>query len=301
MLNFIQEIIFVFQRMTWSSILDISLVTVVIFAVLLLVRRTQAMTLLRGVLLLLIAVLLITQLVNLPAFGWLVVTVMPTMLFAVPVVFAPEIRRGLERLGRAGSNTPSIITGKTTSESEVYDSTLRAILSAVRSLSIRNHGALLVFQRHERLDDYVSTGVPMGSRISSELLLQIFYPNTPLHDGAVIINHLTILASACVLPLSSSGVLNDIEDRKMGLRHRAALGIAEASDALVVVVSEETGNISIAQQRKLEHNVSMDELMAELHAYYEPPARQNWLTLFKNFFQPGHEGAEEENETGENV
>lgn len=301
MLNFIQEIIFIFQRLTWTSILDISLVTVVFFTILMLVRRTQAMTLLRGVLLLLIALLIITQLVSLPAFSWLVVTVMPTLLFVVPVVFAPEIRRGLERLGRAGSNTPSIIAGKVTPESEVYEETVRDILSAVRSLSIRKHGALLVFQRNEHLDDYVSTGVPMGSRISSELLLQIFYPNTPLHDGAVIIDKLAISASSCVLPLSSSGVLNDIPDRKMGLRHRAALGISEASDALVVVVSEETGNISIAQQSELQHNVSMDALMRVLRGYYEPPERQSLVAMLRNFFQPGSAGDEEDQEMGENA
>ncbi|MEE4195885.1 MAG: diadenylate cyclase, partial [Anaerolineae bacterium] len=218
MLNFIQEIIFIFQRLTWTSILDISLVTVIFFLILILVRKTQAMTLLRGVILLLLAVLLITQIVNLPAFRWLVLTVMPSMLFAVPVVFAPEIRRGLERIGRAGSNTSSIIIGKGMLVSESYENTLRAILSAVRGLSIRKHGALLVFQRHERLDEYITTGVEMGSRITTELLLQIFYPNTPLHDGAVIIDDLLILASSCVLPLSSSGVLNAIPDRKMGLR-----------------------------------------------------------------------------------
>jgi diadenylate cyclase len=293
-LNFIQEIIFIFQRLTWTSILDISLVTVIFFAILMLVRKTQAMTLLRGVISLLIAVLLITQIVNLPAFRWLVLTAMPTMLFAVPVVFAPEIRRGLERLGRAGSNTTSIISGRITPESELYEKTMNAILNAVNKLSERKHGALLVFQRHERLDDYVSTGVLMGSRITTELLLQIFYPNTPLHDGAVIINNVVILASSCVLPLSSSGVLNDIADRKMGLRHRAALGISEASDAFIVVVSEETGNISIAQQGELRHNISLDDLLNDLQIYYEPPARVNWLTAIQNFFQPGKEDAEED-------
>ena len=294
MVNFIQEIIFIFQRLTWTSVLDISLVTLIFFIILMLVRKTQAMTLLRGIVLLVLALLLITQLVNLPAFRWLILSVMPTMLFAVPVVFAPEIRRGLERIGRAGSNTPSIIAGKVTPEGELYERTLRALTSALRGLSARKHGALLVFQRQERLDEYISTGVAMGSQITSELLLQIFYPNTPLHDGAVIINDVTILASSCVLPLSSSGVLNDIPDRKMGLRHRAALGISEASDALIVVVSEETGNISIAQQSQLRHNVSTDELDAELRTYYEPPVRQNWLSAIQNFFQPGQEEVEDE-------
>ena len=294
MFNFIQEIIFIFQRLTWTSVLDISLVTLIFFTILTLVRKTQAMTLLRGVILLLIAMLVITQVVNLPAFRWLILTTMPTMLFAVPVVFAPEIRRGLERIGRAGSNTPLIIAGKITPESELYESTLQAILTAVKGLSDRKHGALLVFQRSERLDEYVSTGVPMGSRVTSEILLQIFYPNTPLHDGAVIIDKVSILASSCVLPLSSSGVLNDIPDRKMGLRHRASLGIAEASDALVVVVSEETGNISIAQQGNLEHNITLSELTDELQTYYLPPSQQTWWGAIQGFFQPGEEDVEEE-------
>ena len=149
--------------------------------------------------------LVLTQLVNLPAFSWLIVTAMPALLLAIPVVFAPEIRRGLERIGRAGRF--SLFRRKRKTEEERFVLAIDAVVTACARLSERKHGALLVFQRTDSLAEYISTGVRMNAAITAELLLQIFYPNTPLHDGAVIIDHEQVLAGACVLPLSSSGVL----------------------------------------------------------------------------------------------
>ncbi|MBN2047065.1 MAG: diadenylate cyclase CdaA [Anaerolineaceae bacterium] len=267
-LDFIREIVFIFERLTWASFIDIFLVTMIFFAILMLMRNTQAMSLLRGLIVLVIVLLLITRLINLPAFSWLVLTAMPTMLLAIPVVFAPEIRRGLERLGRAGTGRFAL-RKSATYEAEM-ERIIQSIISAISRLSERQHGALMVFQRHDALNDYVKTGVLMNAELTPELMLQIFYPNTPLHDGAVILEGKEILAAACVLPLSASGVLNSSPDRQMGLRHRASLGVSEASDALVLVVSEETGAISIAQQGKLEHDISYDRLLRELQAYYNP-------------------------------
>ena len=284
MLEFLQELVFIFERLNWTSVLDITLVTLIIFLLLLLVRKTQAMTLLRGVIFLIIALLILTQIVNLPAFRWLIVTAMPTLLFAVPVIFAPEIRRGLQRIGRTGVN--SLFMGRSLLDSEAYMTSLQAVMAAVANLSERKHGALMAFQRNEILEEYVDTGVRMGAQVTAELLLQIFYPNTPLHDGAVIIDKARIVAAACVLPLSSSGVLRATPERKMGLRHRAALGIAESSDALVVIVSEETGSVSIAQHGELIHDIGLEELEVELMLYYHLQRDRSWRTVLRNMVTP---------------
>lgn len=300
MLDFLQELAFIFERLNWTSVLDISLVTLIFFLLLLLVRKTQAMTLLRGVIFLIIALLILTQVVNLPAFRWLIVTAMPTLLFAVPVVFAPEIRRGLQRIGRTGIN--SLFMGRSMLDSEAYLAALQAEMIAVNKLSERKHGALMVLQRNEILEEYVDTGVRMDAQVTAELLLQIFFPNTPLHDGAVIIDKARIVAAACVLPLSSSGVLSATPERKMGLRHRAALGIAESSDALVVVVSEETGSVSIAQKGELIHDISLEELEVELMLYYHLQSDRSWQTVLKELMKPNQRKTgpdifdEEENE-----
>jgi diadenylate cyclase len=283
-LDFLQELAFIFERLNWTSVLDISLVTLIFFLLLLLVRKTQAMTLLRGVIFLIIALLILTQVVNLPAFRWLIVTAMPTLLFAVPVIFAPEIRRGLQRIGRTGVN--SLFMGRSLLDSEAYMTALQAVMIAVNKLSERKHGALMVLQRNEYLEEYVDTGVRMDAQVTAELLLQIFFPNTPLHDGAVIIDKARIVAAACVLPLSSSGVLSATPERKMGLRHRAALGIAESSDSLVVIVSEETGSVSIAQQGELIHDISLEELEVELMLYYHLQRERTWRTALKDVFTP---------------
>jgi diadenylate cyclase len=139
---------------------------------------------------------------------------------------------------------------------------------------MRQHGALIVMQRLDSLDEYVSTGVLMDSRLTSELLLQIFYPNTPLHDGAVIVKGSRVAAGACVMPLSASGILARSPERQMGLRHRAALGISEVSDAITVVVSEETGSISISHAGRMIRRLDPDRLENILNAFYRPEEQQ---------------------------
>ena len=168
-------------RLTWMDLVDLALVTLVFFAILLLLRDTQAMVLLRGILLLIVLMSLLTTLDVLPAFSWLVERTLPALLLAIPVIFAPEIRRTLERLGRAGSIVPAGIP-----VSDVQEA-ITAIVSASARLSDRHHGALIIMQRSDTLDEYIKTGVTLNAHLTPELLLQIFYPNTPLHDGAAII------------------------------------------------------------------------------------------------------------------
>ena len=147
------------------------------------------------------------------------------------------------------------------------------IVSATSRLADRQHGALIVLVRRDRLEEYIRTGVRLEARVTPELLLQVFYPNTPLHDGAVVISGEELVAAACVMPLSASGVLNPMPDRQMGLRHRAALGISEASDAVAVVVSEETGQISVVQGGKMIRRLDTDRLENILRAFFKPAER----------------------------
>ena len=276
MSNLLTNILFIFERLDLLGVVDILLVTLIFFGLLYLVRDTQAMLLLRGIILVLVLVALLTSLVNLPAFSWLIRTTLPAMVFAIPIVFAPEIRRALERIGRAG--TFFRISNKNASEE--MQQTIQAVVAAAARLSARQHGALIILERFDRLDEYVRSGVILQSDVTPELLMQIFYPNTPLHDGAAIIAGRKILAAACVLPLSASGILARSPERQMGLRHRAALGISEATDAIAVVVSEQTGAISISHAGRIIRRLDVERLENILIAFYNPEKSRQ-----ENFFQ----------------
>lgn len=279
MANFLNNILFIFQRLNWLSILDILLVTLIFYVILYSLRDTQAMVLLRGVIFLVVALVLLTTLVELPAFSWLIQSMLPALLLAIPVIFAPEIRRALERLGRAGTFMPAT----TQPASEGTRKMIHAVVEAAARLSARQHGALVVIQRQDNLDQYIETGVQMRAHATPELLLQIFYPDTPLHDGAVIISGERIVAAACVMPLSASGVLNRTPERQMGLRHRAALGISEVSDAVSVVVSEQSGSISIAHAGRMIRRIDPERLENILSAFFRPDIttpQQIWLKRF---------------------
>jgi diadenylate cyclase len=266
--EFLNNLLFIFQRIDWLSAVDILLVSFIFFGLLYWLRDTQAMVLLRGVILLVVLIVLLTSLVPLPAFSWLVRNALPALLLAIPVIFAPEIRRALERIGRAGSIW-SLATKSVTRELE---QTIGAVVSASARLSARQHGALIVIQKLDSLDDYMESGVRMHAQVTPELLLQVFYPNTPLHDGAVIIVENQLVAAACVMPLSSSGILNRSPERQMGLRHRAALGISEASDAVAIAISEESGSIAIAHSGRMIRRLDPDRLENILLAFFRPSA-----------------------------
>jgi len=271
MAELLNDLFFIFQRLTWLSVIDILLVTLIFFALLYLVRDTQAMVLLRGILSLVVLVALLTTLVALPAFSWLLQATLPALLFAVPVIFSPEIRRALERIGRAGTFTP----GNTRKQDQEIQACIQAVVTAAARLSARQHGALIILRRLDSLEEYIRTGVQLDARMTPELLLQVFYPNTPLHDGAVIAEGIRLVAAACVMPLSASGILSRSPERQMGLRHRAALGISEASDAIAVVVSEETGSISIAHAGRMIRRLDSERLENILLAFYRPEEHHN--------------------------
>lgn len=280
--NLVANVVFIFERLNWISVVDLLLVTVVFFAIFLLLRGTQAITLLRGILLLTVLVGLLATLEVLPAFSWLVRTTLPALIFVIPVIFAPEIRHALERLGRAGVLRPNEGFGLSAGD------TIGDIVSATLRLSERKHGALIVLQRRDNLDEYVRSGVRLEARVTAELLLQIFYPNTPLHDGAVVVSGQRLVAAACVMPLSASGVLTNTPDRQMGLRHRAALGISEVSDAIAVVVSEETGWISVVHGGRMIRRLDGERLENILRAFFRSPVSRGGLfRSMTQFFSGG--------------
>jgi diadenylate cyclase len=275
--NFISELTFFFQRFDLLSAVDVLLVTMAVFFLLRLVRGTQAVALLRGMIVLVITIAVLTSLLNLPAFTWLLDASLPALLIAIPVIFAPEIRRALERLGRTNnmfflSATPDHI-----------EALIETVCVTAQRLSDRRYGALIVIEREIPLADYKETGVTLDAELTPQLLLQIFHINTPLHDGAAIIEKDRIAAAGCVMPLSSSGTLSRSTDRSMGLRHRAALGISEVSDAVSVVVSEETGGISVTHNGRMIRRLDQARLKNILTAFFRPRTTgrfPGWLERF---------------------
>ncbi|MCS7282513.1 MAG: diadenylate cyclase CdaA [Anaerolineae bacterium] len=264
------DFLWTLQRIGWMDVVDILLVATIFFVILYLVRGTRAMTLLRGIILLIILLAILSTAFRLRAFGWLVDRALPALLVAVPVIFQPELRRALERLGRAGS-----LLGRPPAHQALIERTLRAITETCRVLSRRRHGALIVLERETGLQEYVETGVTLDAEISPELLIAIFDPHIALHDGAVIVRDGRVVAAACVLPLSTAF----LEDRRLGLRHRAALGITEETDAIAVVVSEERGTISVAHNGRIIRDLDPDRLERVLHTFYQTQLEVRRLLL----------------------
>jgi len=282
--SLIDNLAFVFERLDPFGILDVILVTAIFFVILRWLRDTQALVLLRGVLLVIALISLLTSLEVLPAFSWLMRTTLPAMLLVIPVIFAPEIRRALERLGRAGA----ILDGGRATTSTEIQGTITSVVGATSRLADRRHGALIVLQRNDSLEEYIQSGVRMVSEVTPELILQIFYPNTPLHDGAVIIVGSKLVSASSVLPLSASGVLSKSPERQMGLRHRAALGVSEVSDAVAIVVSEETGSISVVNTGRMIRRLDAERLENILRALYRPSQPVRGIAgFFKRLFTGG--------------
>lgn len=269
----LSNILFTFQRLDWLSVLDLMLVTAIFFVIFKLIRGTQAVVLLRGILFVIVLLLLMTSLFDLPAFSWLVQAALPALFLSIPVIFAPEIRRGLERLGRVGF--AGIFSRSANRLAHDLQRTIHEIAVASGQLADRKHGALIVLQRNDSLEEQIQTGVRMDADVTEELLLQIFYPKTPLHDGAAIVVDNRIVASACVLPLStSSEVLNKMRDRQMGLRHRAGIGITEVSDAVAIIVSEQTGQIAVTHSGRMLHRLDVERLESILTSFLIPEKDQ---------------------------
>ena len=217
---------------------DIALLTVGIWWLLLLLRGTSAMSLLRGAAIMLIGAFALANIFDLTVLNWLLRNLLTGLLLGMVIIFQPEIRRALERVGRTGLRAVRVRSG--------YDGVIDVIAGASQDLARRQHGALLVLERETGLEDYISTGRRLDAETSEELLEGIFYRNSPLHDGATVLRGDRIVAAACTLPLSEAPL-----PPQYGTRHRAAVGISERTDAVAVVVSEETGEIAVAADGRL--------------------------------------------------
>ena len=256
-----------------ASIVDIVLVWYVIYKLINVIRGTKAVQLLKGILVILLG--RVVEFLGFQTLSWMMEQAITYGFLAIIIIFQPELRRALEQLGRG-----KFFSRSSTVDDEDPEKAVEAIVKATDYMAKRRIGALISIERETGMGDYIETGIQLNSNISSELLINIFIPNTPLHDGAVIIQKNNVAAAACYLPLSESPFIS----KELGTRHRAALGISEVTDSLTVVVSEETGNISLTKNGELHRSINLDELKklltSELLINIKPKqassARWNW-------------------------
>lgn len=256
------------------DLVDILIVSFIIYQLLILLRGTRAFQLLKGISVV-IGLWVISNLFHLQTVQWLIENFFSVGVIAIIIIFQPELRRALEQIGRGRffgrvkqSDDPP--TGRRIGE----------ITKAVVHLAKRHIGALIVIERKTGLTDYIETGISLEAKLSAELLKNIFLPNTPLHDGAVIIRDEQIMAAGCYLPLSE----NPLISKELGTRHRAGIGLSEISDAVIIIVSEETGQISIAIHGKLERGLTEDELISRLYEEiksYDKSPSSFWIRKVK--------------------
>ncbi|MGE0059142.1 MAG: diadenylate cyclase CdaA [Dehalococcoidia bacterium] len=226
------------QRLNGSAVLDILLIAAIIYALLMALRGTTAMTLLRGGVAIICILFLLGQVLNLSVVNFVLRNSLPGLVLGTIVIFQPEIRRALERAGRTSV--------RRWLSSEQEDVAIDEISEAVTELASMRHGAIIVIERGTGLEDYIETGVRIDAGLNAKLIESIFYPNSALHDKALIVRGERMVAASATLPLSASA-----GSSRLGTRHRAALGVSELTDAIAVVVSEQTGAISIASEGRL--------------------------------------------------
>lgn len=236
-----------------ANILDIILVWYLVYKLIYILKGTRAVQLVQGVLIVVLLKLLAVFL-QLETIDWIINQVVRWGVVAVIIIFQPEIRRGLEHLGKAGFRNRTKTLART---GEMF---VQELDKAVQYMARRKIGALISIELQDSLEEYARTGIPINGNVSNQLLINIFIPNTPLHDGAVIIQDFKITSAASYLPLSE----NPLISKDLGTRHRAAIGLSEVTDSVTIVVSEETGGISVAHQNKLHREMSREDFVAYL-------------------------------------
>ncbi|MUK89324.1 TIGR00159 family protein [Ornithinibacillus sp. L9] len=242
---------------------DIALIWYVLYKLIMLIRGTKAIQLLKGIVVVLI-VRMLSMVLGLPTIEWLTSEAITWFFLVIVILFQPELRRALETLGRG-----NFFTRSTKSEEEELEKMITDIVQSCNYMGKRRIGALITIERETGIADYAETGIPINGKLTHQLLTNIFTPNTPLHDGAVIIKGDEIIAAACYLPLSESPFIS----KELGTRHRAAMGISEVTDALTIIVSEETGSISCTKNGELRRELTLDELRKYLQENLSPNLR----------------------------
>ncbi|WP_169088164.1 diadenylate cyclase CdaA [Paenibacillus sp. PL91] len=247
-----------FTDSTWhdwlKDIIDVGIVSFIIYKMILLVRGTRAVQLLKGIFIL-VAVWALSTWFNLYTLKWLMNQMFTFGIVSVLIIFQPELRRVLEQLGRGKFFARAYSLDK-----DVVNEQIDGVIKAIRFMAERKIGALIVFERSTGLSELIESGIRMESKITSELLINIFTPNTPLHDGAVIIRSTQIMAAGCYLPLSE----NPFISKELGTRHRAAIGVSEVTDAISVTVSEETGQVSLSLGGMIVRDINEESLISKL-------------------------------------
>lgn len=269
--------------LTWNNlavILDILIIWYLVYRLIMLIKGTKAVQLAKGIVFIFI-VRIVAGLLHLNALTYIVDQIVSWSVVGIIVIFQPEIRRGLEKLGR----TP-LFGGR---EGNAHDESVKFINEldkAIQYMSKRRIGALITIQQETGLDDYIETGIKLDADVTGELLINIFIPNTPLHDGAVIINKNRIAVAAAYLPLSDSTMI----PKRLGTRHRAAVGISEVTDAITIVVSEETGGVTITRNGRLLLDMTREEYMKYLTAELVPKKEKDnrwYQRLFNKIWKWG--------------
>lgn len=257
-----EQVLVILESLALTDVVDIAIVTLLFYSISLLFRGTQAVALFRGIALLAIGLISVVAVLRLQALSWLLANSLTALVIAIPVIFQPEIRRVLERLGRGA------FFGTRLAPETARVSVIDEIYTATSKLSSRHHGALIVLQRNSSLQEYIRTGIGLEAVVSADLLSTLFWPRTELHDGAVIIDATgRIAAASCVLPITAS---RNLPNPNLGTRHRAAVGISEIGDALCVVVSEETGKISLTNGGRMILDLDAQRLRLILGGVYGP-------------------------------
>lgn len=267
-----------------NNVLEILIISVLIYYILIWIRDTRAWTLLKGILVI-CAFMLFAYVFQMDTILWLFQNLISVAIISIFVLFQPELRRALEQLGRKNILSPFFNLGGSAATDEqtvkTVEKTKSEIIKACVEMSKVRTGALIVIEQEVQLSEYERTGIFLDSLVSSQLLINIFEHNTPLHDGAVFIRNNRIVAATCYLPLSDNMLLS----KELGTRHRAGVGISEVSDSITLIVSEETGMISVAHDGMLFRGLSQDELREQLSTLMknqDAPKRSRWRRIIKN-------------------
>lgn len=270
--------------MRLTNVVEILIISVLIYYILIWIRDTRAWTLLKGVLVI-FAFVLFAYVFNMSTILWLFQNLISVIIISLFVLFQPELRRALEQLGRKNILTSVFSIGSGGSddlqEAKTQEKTKSEIIRACMEMSKARTGALIVIEQDVRLSEYERTGIFLDSLVSSQLLINIFEHNTPLHDGAVFVRDNRIVAATCYLPLSDNMLLS----KELGTRHRAGVGISEVSDSVTLIVSEETGMISIAHDGMLFRGLNAEELreqLGKLMKKQEVTKRSRWRRIIRN-------------------
>jgi diadenylate cyclase len=257
------------------DIVDILVVAFVIYKLLVWIKDTRTWALFKGVMII-IAIAMLSNVLQLHTVWWIISNTITVGMIAVLILFQPELRRGLEQIGR-GKILGFTLSSDQANEEGLSDETVEGITRAVSQMSKVKTGALIVIEKETKLGDIERTGIMIDAKITSQLLVNIFEKNTPLHDGAVVVSRNRVSAATCFLPLSDSLEIS----KDLGTRHRAAIGVSEISDAMVVVVSEETGTVSYVRNGKIRRDIDVDTLKKILSIKKQKKRYDKKITLWK--------------------